>query len=133
MMLQSLANKYFITGALIPAGFPGIFGRGKIIGPVNDLGMHYLCEVYAIDAAALTARSQCVYTLEFLARGDVYLYDDKEIWELEVGRTHAAIKEMQKQIKAAAAKKEQQRAQAMKKLGVEVLSPEEIETIVDEG
>lgn len=117
-MTQSLASKYFITGALIPAGCPGMFGRGRILGPVNDLGLHYLCEIYAIDSSELTIRNQVIYSLEFLARGDCYLYDDRELWEIESQRVYAGIKELKKQAEAARRKESKQRAALLKKAGI---------------
>lgn len=122
MTLQSLAGKYFITGALIPAGVPGMFGRGRILGPVTDLGMHYLCELYAIDSSELTIRNQIIYSLDALSRGDVYLYDDRELWELESRRVWDGIKEIKKQVAAAQRKQARQRREALKKAGVEIIS-----------
>jgi len=128
VMTQSLANKYFITGALIPAGIGGMFGRGRILGPVNDLALHYLCEIYGIDTSELTIRNQVVYSLEFLARGDVYLYDDRELWELESQRVHQAIKELRKQMEQARKKEQKQRDAAMTKLGVQVV---DVDAVID--
>jgi hypothetical protein len=120
--MQSLAGKYFITGALIPAGMPGMFGRGKIIGPVNDLALHYLCEIYGIEAQELTIRNQVVYALDFLSRGDVYLYDDRELWEIESQRVHEGIKHIKKQIAAAERRQEKQQRAAMKKAGIQIIA-----------
>lgn len=96
-LYHSLTGKYFIMGALVPH-VSSLLTHGRILGPVgSELSTFYLCELYPYNSKQLSVTNQIVYPLEALAKGDVYLYDDRAIFEIEWGEVVRRIEKFMKQ------------------------------------
>lgn len=129
--IHSLDGKYFtvLTADTDSAGTHGKrLWRGRILGQVvSELCPVFLCDIYPLDAAELVVRSQTLMPLEQLVQG--WLYDDKEIWEIEFREMYArleAAREAAEKALRAQAKKHAAMLRAAKRQGLVVIDPTEL-------
>ena len=134
-MILPLSGKYF-TVLVSDTDNGGNHGkrlwRGRLLGQVvSELCPLFLCDIYPIDAAELVVRSQTLMPLEQLVQG--WLYDDREIWEIEFREMYARLEAAREAAREAAekalraqAKKHAAMLRAAKRQGLVVIDPTEL-------
>ena len=123
MILQSITSKYFI---IRPGPRNGPVMHGQILGPMNDLGLFYLCDLYAVDPVnSYCPKSQSIIPIEALAGAN--LYDDRVIWLEEWRTIFAAITDASKAVEKVKRSNMRKFNQALKAGKVSIVAGDQVE------